>query len=151
MNIFYLDHDPELAAIYHNDQHVVKMILETVQLLSTVSGRGYKPTHTKHPCTLWLQESSSNYQWAVALLKALHTEWQYRFNHTHNHKAYQTFLDNKLHLIPSSIPRGPMTTPAQAMPVTYRQDDPVQAYRIYYSVAKSDKYTGRDIPHWRLQ
>ena len=35
MNIFYLDHDPELAAQYHCDKHVVKMILESAQLLST--------------------------------------------------------------------------------------------------------------------
>jgi hypothetical protein len=35
MNIFYLDHDPALAAQYHCDKHVVKMILELGQLLST--------------------------------------------------------------------------------------------------------------------
>lgn len=35
VNIFYLDHDPRLAAQAHCDTHVVKMILETAQLLST--------------------------------------------------------------------------------------------------------------------
>lgn len=35
VNIFYLDHSPELAAQAHCDVHVVKMILETAQLLST--------------------------------------------------------------------------------------------------------------------
>ena len=35
MNIFYLDTDPELSAKYHCDKHVVKMILEYGQLLST--------------------------------------------------------------------------------------------------------------------
>lgn len=35
VNIFYLDHDPALAAQAHCDTHVVKMILETGQLLST--------------------------------------------------------------------------------------------------------------------
>ena len=34
-NIFYLDHDPRIAARYDCDKHVVKMILETVQMLST--------------------------------------------------------------------------------------------------------------------
>lgn len=35
VNIFYLDHDPAAAARMHCDRHVVKMILESAQLLST--------------------------------------------------------------------------------------------------------------------
>ena len=35
MNIFFLDPDPATAASYHNDKHVVKMVLETAQMLST--------------------------------------------------------------------------------------------------------------------
>ena len=35
MNIFYLDRDEQKAAQYHCDKHVVKMILESAQLLST--------------------------------------------------------------------------------------------------------------------
>lgn len=35
MNIFYLSHDPREAAAFHCDKHVVKMIVETAQMLST--------------------------------------------------------------------------------------------------------------------
>jgi hypothetical protein len=35
MNIFYIDHDPAQAAMWMVDKHVVKMILESAQLLST--------------------------------------------------------------------------------------------------------------------
>ena len=35
MNIFYLDKDAKVAAQYHCDKHVVKMIIEYAQLLST--------------------------------------------------------------------------------------------------------------------
>lgn len=35
MNIFYIDHDPVQAARWMVDKHVVKMILESAQLLST--------------------------------------------------------------------------------------------------------------------
>src|SRR5512133_2759183 len=35
VNVFYLDHDPAVAARYHVDRHVLKMIIETAQLLST--------------------------------------------------------------------------------------------------------------------
>jgi hypothetical protein len=35
MNIFVLDKNPEIAAKYHCDKHVLKMILESGQMLST--------------------------------------------------------------------------------------------------------------------
>ena len=35
MNIFYLDRDPKIAAQMMCDKHVVKMILESAQILST--------------------------------------------------------------------------------------------------------------------
>ena len=35
MNIFYLDRDPVIAAQMMCDKHVVKMILESAQMLST--------------------------------------------------------------------------------------------------------------------
>lgn len=43
MNIFFLDKNPARAAEYHGDKHVVKMILETAQMLSTIVRlkRGY--------------------------------------------------------------------------------------------------------------
>lgn len=36
MNIFYLDPDPQKCAQYHCDKHVIKLILETAQLLEAV-------------------------------------------------------------------------------------------------------------------
>ena len=36
MNIFVLDEDPIKAAAYHCNKHVVKMIIECAQMLSTV-------------------------------------------------------------------------------------------------------------------
>ena len=35
MNIFYLHKDPDICAEYHCDKHVLKMIIEYAQLLST--------------------------------------------------------------------------------------------------------------------
>ena len=35
MNIFYLHKDPEISAKMHCDKHVVKMIIEYAQLMST--------------------------------------------------------------------------------------------------------------------
>ena len=58
MNIFVLHRDPKIAAQMSCDKHVVKMILETAQMLSSAArAKGawapYKQTHKKHPCTLW--------------------------------------------------------------------------------------------------
>lgn len=49
MNIFLLDKNPEKCAAYHTDRHVVKMIVETAQLLCTAHweslGFGIKDSH----------------------------------------------------------------------------------------------------------
>ena len=74
MNIFVLDTSPKLAAEYHCNKHVVKMIIETAQMLSTahdyletgISGL-YKPTHKNHPCSIWVRQSRENYLWTLDL------------------------------------------------------------------------------------
>ena len=72
MNIFFLDFDTNKCAEYHCDKHVVKMILETAQLLCGVHHMviherlsndqvPYKLSHKNHPCAIWTRESLSNY------------------------------------------------------------------------------------------
>lgn len=68
MNIFILDTNPKIAAQYHVDKHVVKMILETAQLLCSAhwlngSEAPYKLTHKNHPCAIWTRECVENYNW----------------------------------------------------------------------------------------
>ena len=78
MNIFYLDHDPEIAAAYHCDKHVVCMIKETVQMMSTahrvLDGDEWadsvglvKTTHINHPSTIWVRSSVDHYHWMLQL------------------------------------------------------------------------------------
>ena len=62
MNIFYLSNDPVQAAAYQYNKHVVKMILETAQLLCTAHHElqsavdvPYKPTHRTHPSAIWVR------------------------------------------------------------------------------------------------
>ena len=69
MNIFYLDKCPVKAAKYQYNKHVVKMILESAQMLCTahhaIMGEDadvpYKVTHRHHPCTIWTMKSGQNY------------------------------------------------------------------------------------------
>lgn len=155
MNRFVLDTDPAVAAVYHCDKHVVKMILEEAQMLCAVQRRYgsederlYRATHAKHPCTLWAGETVANYQWAYSLLVALCKEYTHRYKKQH---ATERLLDI-LSTPPDGLPEGPLIPFAQAMPEEYKRDDPVEAYRAYYLGEKAGfaKWTARDIPEWFL-
>ena len=97
MNIFYLDQNPRICAEMHLDKHVVKMILEYAQLLSTahrvldgeeyfdmtINGRKIKrwrmsnsymenglmkASHINHPSNIWLRQSKQNYHHLLQFL-----------------------------------------------------------------------------------
>ena len=154
MNIFFLDEDPWLAARYHHDKHVLKMIVETAQLLSGVHHRQclglswmYKPTHMSHPCALWACESLENYRWLSDLGLALCAEYTHRYGRVHKTLDVLKGLAIKA---PHWLPRGPRTEVPQAMPEIYRQADPIAAYRNYYigEKIKQAGYKGREQPAW---
>ena len=68
MNIFVTDPCPKISAQNLDNKRVVKMLLESAQLLSTAitlnGGKGiYKPTHIHHPCTKWVAHSYQNWLW----------------------------------------------------------------------------------------
>lgn len=72
MNIFVTDTDLKIAASHLDDKRVVKMILESAQMLcGAVRYHGishpwiYKKTHESHPCSQWARESKENFDWLV--------------------------------------------------------------------------------------
>ncbi|MBT4963216.1 MAG: hypothetical protein HON32_03455 [Francisellaceae bacterium] len=152
MNIFILDKAPKLCAQYHCDKHVIKMILETAQMMCTVlSSQGfktpYRPTHANHPCTLWLQESSGNWKWALKMVEFLDNEYMYRYNKELSH-ASMTVIRS---LEEPSFPKKNRTKFAQAMPSCYQDpSDPITAYRNYYYNDKKNicTWTKRGKPKW---
>ncbi len=151
MNIFILDINQEKCAIYHNDRHLVKMILESTQMLSSVNrlnnlDEGYKLTHKNHPCTKWCNESLSNWLWLKELIKYLNEEYKYRFNHINNHKSYKIAMQLT---IPKIKDKG-LTQFALVMPEKYKNSNVILAYRDYYIGEKQylAKWTKRDIPKW---
>jgi len=140
MNIFYLDPDPVIAAQMQCDRHVIKMALETTQILSTVCGGPYKPTHAKHPSVLWAAQHQT---WTYRHLIALLDEYAYRYGKRHKCADIAPQL--------TIAPYSEFTPPPQCMPEKYRQADTVQAYRDYYKAekayfAKWEK--GRSAPDW---
>ena len=154
MNIFVLDWDVKKCARYHNDKHVVKMILETAQLLCGVhhmTGKvtdqvPYKLSHKNHPCSIWAREDLNNYLWLCELGLELCREYTYRYDRRHKS---QDIIEWCLFHKPN-IPDVDFTMPPKAMPDHYKVADPVQSYRNYYMGDKKDfcVWKNRETPHW---
>jgi hypothetical protein len=155
MNIFVLDLDPQLAAQYHCDKHVPKMVLESAQLLCSAHHHygsnienAYKPTHVNHPCAIWARTNSVNYEWLYELFYWLNIEYHYRYGKIH---ATGRKLLRNLMAVPSSIPLSNELTPfALAMPDAYKLGDAVASYREYYLKEKSNiaVWAHSEQPYW---
>lgn len=135
MNIFALDQDPIIAAQYQCDKHVVKMILETAQMLCAAYESGeapYKRSHYNHPCTVWARSSDDNYRWLIAHGLGLAQEYAYRFEPSRAHKSLEVIRWCGKNMDKLYLPQIGLTDFAQAMPDEYKDPNPIVAYRKYY-------------------
>lgn len=149
MNIFYLHYIVRICARYHVDRHVVKMCLETAQLLCTaiIESGGtapYKSTHKNHPSAKWARQSKRNWKWLKRLGIALCREYTYRYDKEHKCEQIIRSLECP------DLPDVPFTRPPQAMADEYKHEDTLIAYRNYYSYGKKHlhSWTRRDKPEW---
>lgn len=152
MNIFVLSSKPAVAARMLCDAHVVKMTLESAQILSTV-WRWYYPrppknwdeivyasTHLRHPCVQWTMRSADNYDWLVAHALEIAAQYTQRYGKVHASETVVHTLKNA----PYALNRCGHTPFVQCMPERYRvPGDPVLAYRAYYLGEKMH------FAHWR--
>ena len=176
MNVFYLDRDPKIAAEYHVDKHVVKMIIEYAQLMSTAhrlldgalyldktaNGRSikrwklddhrepilYKASHINHPSAIWVRSNMDHYRWLYDLFYQLIGEYKYRYDWK-THKTEELLMP--LLDAPRNIPIVDWVEPPQAMPDTVKvPGDSIQAYRNYYKVHKAAfaNWKKRSTPDW---
>ena len=99
MNIFVTDPSPTKSAQVLPDKHIVKMPLETCQMLSIVAsdkwGHGFgslpkldgtpyktdKGAFRNHPCTVWAQD---NWTWLIVHGLALCFEYTLRYGKIHS-------------------------------------------------------------------
>ena len=145
MNIFVLDSNPVTAAIQQLDKHVVKMPLESAQMLCSaliahgVEDTPYKKAHPKHPCTLWAAQTRTNFLWLVKHGISLSEEYTRRYGKRHKSQDVIEWCAAQA----DAIPAGELTTFAQAMPEQYKNPDAVTAYRQYYMGEK------RNIATWK--
>ena len=147
MNIFYLHQDPTVSPSIMYNKHVVKMILETAQLLCTthhIYNNGdnvpYKKTHVNHPSTVWARTNTANYRWLYDHFIALCCEYESRYNKTH---LCYTKCADVLENPPADMPHSDtISEMPQCMPDEYKvAGNPVQGYRNYYI---QEKHTVRN-------
>ena len=137
MNIFYLNKDPVKAAQVQYNKHVVKMILESAQMLCTahhcIMGEDadvpYKVAHRNHPSTIWARQSGQNYAWLYHHMMALGNEYTKRYGKKH---LTITKCEDKLAILPGGILETGFEQPPQCMPDEYKDECSVQAYWNYY-------------------
>ena len=143
MNIFVLSENPYEAAWMQCDKHVVKMVTESAQMLSTAhrmldgemyteksaNGRNIKrwrldddredvlmkACHTGHPCTLWTMASKTNYHWHYQHYHGLAEEYEYRYGKKHGAFNRDTTIYKLLGKFPKNISDGGQTPFALAM------------------------------------
>lgn len=168
MNIFFVDESPERAAQCLVDQHVNKMVTETAQVLSncyslerlaepdvplTQKGTSRKHSYPHHCCCKWVQEAYENFKWVVSHGLELEKERLYRGMNPNFSVGFIKWCANNEPV----FNKTELTPPAQAFGEEWehlRGDDPVEAYRRYYNVAKRQQatlkkvWTRRGAPNW---
>jgi hypothetical protein len=166
MNIFVLDNNPVKSAQMMCDKHVVKMIVESAQMLSTVhryidgyeyKDRGkrgqlirrwehytdrnnvirlHKAVMINHPCTIWARQTAGNYAWLASHAIALCNEYEHRYKRKHANRGLIEWMST--HYPIEGVVGLHLTPFAQAMPDQYKvEGDAVHAYRNYYIGEKS--------------
>jgi hypothetical protein len=110
MNLFVISKNPIKCAEYLDDKRVVKMCLETAQLLATAINENggeatYKSTHVNHPVAIWVRSSRMNYMWTLKHFLGLLKEYKSRYNREHKcHEYIREFIKGI-----DIIPKGNLT------------------------------------------
>ena len=164
MNIFVTNECPVKSALALDDKRLVKMVLETAQLLSSAVNLSYgdkiapyKTAHKGHPCTLWAKQSQGNFQWLLDHGYALGMEYTQRYQKTHKSMLVIAEIDDS-DLI-KYIPKGPRIPFANcaanaSINVSYKHlPDTIDAYKQYLAVRwTNDKrhptWTNSRPPFW---
>jgi Pyrimidine dimer DNA glycosylase len=143
MNVFASFPCPERSARYLDDTRVVKMTLESCQLMATAAsihkrwrpGFPY-PSHEHHPLTKWAAAGRENFDWLWAHAWALDFERRCRFDNDHVHKTLDACWSADMHKVRTALPYGstPFVNCARnmALDIDYTHvKDVHKAYRLY--------------------
>ena len=131
-------------------------LLENEELLRSgeiVNKQCYLQTHANHPSAVWTRSGNLNYEWLYQHTMALNDEFVKRY--PGSAKVHLAWSKNKdfLRTKPANIPYVDFTDPPQAMPLEFKQDDTVKAYKAFYIGAKSKFAVWKhgNVPSWYLK
>ena len=152
MNIFVTDQCPIQSARNLPDKHIVKMPLETCQMLSIIysdwyygigqlhklDGTPYRTAHgafRKHPCTQWAAESYWNLSWLISHGMALCDEYTARYGKVHACQPaiaeaitiFEAAFDFNVDIYKDSLPM----TFTRAMPESLKFDTTISTITAY--------------------
>lgn len=174
MNIFYFNRDVKQCAKEHCDKHVVKMIIEYAQLLSTAhrvldgteitiikNNRKkkiwlledsdfddvlYAATHVNHPSAKWVRQCYENYSWLLNLWIQLCFEYSKRYGKTH--KTFSTLFSHLIHAPINIVHDTKFSAPWRAMPDQFKVDKSQQDYcqLSYQNYFKTEK---KHLANWK--
>jgi len=138
MNIFILDYDAQRAARMQCDKHIVKMPLESAQILCSLFPDGlapYKRTHYNHPCSIWARTSKANFQWLVRHGLALCDEYTFRYGKTHKSKLVIIWCSKNISKI--KFNHVGRTRFVMCFDQKFKIGNAVESYREYYRCEKN--------------
>ncbi len=157
MNIFFLDNKPEVAAQMMHDKHVVKMILESAQMLCTAYHElgytgdiPYRKAYVNHPATIWTRTASANFDWLIQHsleLCKIYTNWRNRIHNTE--QVIKWCNSNKHNLSIFTNPVDCITQRPKCMPDQYKTKTVIDSYLLYYiseKVKANSTWTDRPRP-----
>ena len=151
MNVFVTEPCPYESARVLPDKHIVKMPLETCQMLSMVYSKWYfdwgqltkrdgtpyktdKGAFRGHPCTAWAAENINNTAWLIAHGFGLSNEYTERYGKTHTCEeplleAEEIFYE-KTGQLPNDCYHKATQFP-RAMPEEWKFDDSIDTFVAY--------------------
>lgn len=175
MNLFFLHHRPDICAEYHCDKHVVKMIIEIVQMLYTahllLCSQNLPKDHYRkisthmHPTAIWIRKRKENYLYAAELACSIAYEYTRRYNRIHSCEKHALWLKQNLPCFNNlcekykesvvfafnkNLEAKGMTPVPLCMPSDCYLSDPIESYRKYYKMYKAYfvRWKTRDVPSW---
>lgn len=150
MNVFVTDVSPSKSAQVLPDKHIVKMPLETCQMVSIIFSKWYydwgtinkidgtpyntvKGAFRNHPCTKWAADNHYNLAWLITHGIHLCFEYEHRYQKRHSclntlEEAMVIFHNNAKISISEHTNVKEFT---RAMPDEYKLDDSIDTFTAY--------------------
>ena len=168
MNLFLLHINPAICAKWHCDKHVIKMLLELVQMLYTahhlcdsdLPGDAYrKISNHNHPMCIWVRTNKLNYQFTCDLALCLAQEYTIRYNKVHSCEKHAMWLNENIPKFKEVIHKketilcysplmGELSPIPLSMPDQFKGTDPFKSYQAYYKTKKFAKWKNTKSPIW---